>query len=169
MARAADDRVRLLHGPYWAPRLRKGDQASCLFRDCEVIVTGWTDARIAWPRCRPLDVPRTHPSLLVDEELARAVRTESAAAVRYWWGVSVAVVWKWRRALGVTRTNNPGVRLAHAARAVEVEPRVVPADDPLHAVPDQPQLGLQVRQLRAGVRIVQSHNVLQGCGVWPAR
>jgi hypothetical protein len=94
MARAADDRVRLLHSPYKAPRLRKGDQAACLFRDCEVIVTGWTAARIAWPRCRPLDVPRTHPSLLVDEELARAVRTESAAAVRFWWGVSVAVVWK---------------------------------------------------------------------------
>jgi hypothetical protein len=48
--------------------------------------------------------------------MARAVRTESAAAVRFWWGVSVGVVWRWRRALGVTRTNNPGsVRLQHAA------------------------------------------------------
>jgi hypothetical protein len=116
MARAADDRVKLLHGPYRAPRLRVGDQAICLFRDCEVIVTGWTAARIPWPRCRPLDVPRTHPSLLVDEELARAVRTEAAAAVRFWWGVSVGVVWKWRKALGVTRTNNPdSVRRQRAA------------------------------------------------------
>ena len=55
-----------------------------LYRDTDVVVTGWTDARIPRPRCRPLDVPRTHPSLLVDDELARAVRQESAAAVRYW-------------------------------------------------------------------------------------
>ena len=86
MARTVDDRVRLLHGPYKAPRLRRGDRAFCLFRDCDVVVTGWTDARISWPRCRPVDVPRSHPSLLVDEELARAIRHESAAAVRFWWG-----------------------------------------------------------------------------------
>jgi hypothetical protein len=46
----------------------------------------------------------------VTEELARAVRTESAAAVCYWWGVSEGVVWRWRKALGVTRTNNEGTR-----------------------------------------------------------
>jgi hypothetical protein len=111
------NRVRLLHGPYRAPRLRKGDRASCLFRDCDVVVTGWTDARISWPRCRPLDVPRSHPSLLADDELARAVRQESAAAVRYWWGVSVGVVWRWRKALGVTRTNNEGSRRRMRAAA----------------------------------------------------
>jgi hypothetical protein len=47
-----------------------------------------------------VDVPKSHPSLLVDEELARAIRSESAAVLRYWWGVSVGVVWRWRRALG---------------------------------------------------------------------
>jgi hypothetical protein len=110
MARAADERVRLLHGPYRTPRLRRGERAFCLFRDCDVIVTGWTDARIPWPRCRPLDVPRTHPSLLVDEELACAIRHESASAVRFWWGVSEGVIHRWRMALGVTRTNNEGSR-----------------------------------------------------------
>jgi hypothetical protein len=105
-----DDRVRLLHGPYQAPKLRVGDRVTCLFRDCLVVVTGWTDARISWPRCRPLDVPRSHPSLLVDEELARAARRESAAAVGFWWGVSVGIVWRWRKALGVTRTSNEGSR-----------------------------------------------------------
>jgi hypothetical protein len=126
--RGADDRVRLLHGPYRAPRLRKGDRATCLFKDCDVVVTGWTDARISWPRCRPVDVPRTHPSLLVDDELARAVRQESAAAVRYWWGVSVGVVWRWRRALGVTRTNNEGSRrrMRAAAEAGAARLRGVP-------------------------------------------
>jgi hypothetical protein len=104
----ASDRTRLLGGPYRAPRLRKGDRATCLFRDCDVIVTGWTDARISWPRSRPLDVPRSHPSLLVDDELARAIRQGSAAAIRHWWGVSGGVVLRWRKALGVSRTNCPG-------------------------------------------------------------
>jgi hypothetical protein len=117
MARAADDRVRLLHGPYRTPPLRKGDRTTCLFKDGDVVVTGWTDTRISWPRCRPVGVPRSHPSLLVDDELARAVRQESAAAVRFWWGVSVAVVWRWRRALGVTRTNNEGSRRRMRAAA----------------------------------------------------
>jgi hypothetical protein len=113
----ADDRVRLLHGPYRPPRLRRGDRATCLFKDCDVVVTGWTDARISWPRCRPVDAPRSHPSPLVDDELARAVRQESAAAVRYWWGVSAGVVWRWRRALQVTRTNNEGSRRRMRAAA----------------------------------------------------
>jgi hypothetical protein len=30
----ADELVRLLHGPYRPPRLRRGDRASCLFKDC---------------------------------------------------------------------------------------------------------------------------------------
>jgi hypothetical protein len=72
--RGADDRVRLLHGPYRPPRLRRGDRATCLYKDCDVVVTGRTDARNSWPRCRPVGVPRSHPSLLVDDELARAVR-----------------------------------------------------------------------------------------------
>src|SRR5262249_55224824 len=128
MARAADGRVKLLHGPYRPPRLRRGDRASCLYKDCDVVVTGWTDARISWPRCRPVDVPRSHPSLLVADELARAVRQESAAAVRHWWGVSVGVVWRWRVALGVTRTNNEGSRrrLRAAAEAGAARQRGVP-------------------------------------------
>jgi hypothetical protein len=40
--------------------------------------------------------------------MARAIRHESAAAVRFWWGVGEGVVHRWRRALGVTRTNNEG-------------------------------------------------------------
>jgi hypothetical protein len=104
------ERVKLLFGPYCPPRLRRGDRAICLFKDCDVTVTGWTDARISWPRCRPVDVPRTRPSLLVDEELARAIRHESAAALRHWWGVSVGVVTRWRKALGADRKNCEGTR-----------------------------------------------------------
>jgi hypothetical protein len=112
----AHERTRLLFGPYQSPALKRGDRTTCLFKDCDVVVTGWTDARISWPRCRPRDVPRSHPSLLVNEELARAIRHESAAAIRHWWGVSVGVVWRWRQALGVGRMDNEGsARLIRAA------------------------------------------------------
>src|SRR5262249_52748135 len=49
----------------------------------------------------------------VTEELARAVRTESAAAVCYWWGVTPGVVWRWRKALGVTHWGTEGSKRLH--------------------------------------------------------
>lgn len=61
MARAADDRVRLFHGPYKAPRLCRGDRAFCLFQDDDVVVTSWTDARIPWPRRRLSTYPARIP------------------------------------------------------------------------------------------------------------
>jgi hypothetical protein len=91
---------------YGAPPLDRGDRASCLFRDCEVVVTGWTDALIPWPRCRAVDSPGPGSGLLVDEILAGAVQHESAAAVMYWWGVSQTAVKNFRRALGVGRTDS---------------------------------------------------------------
>jgi hypothetical protein len=107
--------VKLLFGPYKAPPLKRGDRATCLFRDCLVVVTGWTAAPIPWPRCRALD-SRGGSGLLVDEELARAVRHEAAAAVNYWWGASPTAVWAWRTALGVARMDNEGsARLVQAA------------------------------------------------------
>jgi hypothetical protein len=110
------ERVALLHGPYHAPALRKGDRTNCLYRDCEVVVTSWTDAPIPWPRCRSVEHKRSGPGLLVDDELLRAIRTESAAAVGHWWKVSVSVVWSWRRSFSVDKVNNEGSnRLVRAA------------------------------------------------------
>ncbi|WP_434030204.1 hypothetical protein, partial [[Pseudomonas] boreopolis] len=37
-------------------------------------------------------------------ELARAIRTESVEAIRYWWGIGPTKVWQWRKALGVDTT-----------------------------------------------------------------
>jgi hypothetical protein len=44
--------------------------------------------------------------VLLDDELACAVRSEAAAAIIYHWGVTPGVVWRWRNTLGVTKTNN---------------------------------------------------------------
>jgi hypothetical protein len=102
------ERIRLLHGPYRRPNARVGSRAACLVKG-EVTITGRTRARLPWPRCLPVD-RRGHPSLLVDEELARAIRCESAAAPMYWWGVSVGVVARWRKALGIGRAGTEGSR-----------------------------------------------------------
>jgi hypothetical protein len=104
------DRCKLLHGPYRPPRLRRRDRATCLYRDADVVITSWSDGRISWPRCRRLG-RRGHPGLLVDEELARAVRTESVLAIAYWWGVNDRVVFAWRKALGVEKLNEGSARL----------------------------------------------------------
>jgi hypothetical protein len=127
----ASDRTKLLFGPYRPPHLRKGDLATCLYRDCDVAVTTWTDARIPWPRGVPVG-GMGRSSLLVDEELARAVRHESAAALRHWWGVSALLVWKWRKALGVDRINCPGsqrlIRRAAEQGAAEVRGKQLPPE-----------------------------------------
>src|SRR5262245_4259796 len=51
-------------------------------------------SRIAWPLCYHVGTRAFGKGLLVDEELARAVRLESAVAVAHWWGVSRATVRK---------------------------------------------------------------------------
>jgi hypothetical protein len=83
MRRRVPDKFRLLHGPYEPPVLRQGEPSSCLYRDADVVITGWSDGRVSWPRCRALGV-RGGSGLLVREGLARAIRTEAAVAVAYW-------------------------------------------------------------------------------------
>jgi len=115
--RTIPDRVKLLFGPYHPPPLKKGDLAACLYRDADVIVTAWSDAPLSWPRgYAPSATQGGGPGLIVEDELARALRSESAAAVSYWWGIGKTTVAKWRKALGVTKTNNEGThRLVRAA------------------------------------------------------
>jgi hypothetical protein len=44
-------------------------------------------------------------------ESARAVRCESALAIKYWWGASQTSVRAWRQALGVPKFNEGSARL----------------------------------------------------------
>ena len=46
--------------------------------------------------------------MLVNEELVRAIKTESAAALMHHFGVGVSTVWLWRKAFGVGQWGTPG-------------------------------------------------------------
>jgi hypothetical protein len=82
-----------------------------------VIITSWSDGRIAWPRCRRPDTRGGGSGLLVDEELARAIRLESSLATQHWWGVTESTVWRWRQYFGVERFNEGSARLQAALNA----------------------------------------------------
>jgi hypothetical protein len=49
----------------------------------------------------------------VTEELVRAIRTESATALKHWFGVSPHTVWSWRRAFGVSQWGTAGSKQLH--------------------------------------------------------
>jgi hypothetical protein len=102
----------------------------CLYRDAEVVITSWTDARIPWPQCRVLGA-RGGSGLRITGELVRAIRTESAEAIKHWFGVGVAAVWHWRRAFDVSRWGTEGSRLLlqqnSEAGAAQVRGQKVPA------------------------------------------
>jgi hypothetical protein len=103
------DRYLLLFGPYRTPALQRGDRSICHYRDSDVVVTGWTEARLPWPRCQALG-SKGGSGLLVDDELARAIRHESAVAIQHWWGVNGVTVARWRKSLGVRRADPEGSR-----------------------------------------------------------
>jgi len=98
---------------------------------------------IPWPVCRAPGGRR----LILCGDLARAVRCESEAAVAYWWGIDVTTVWKWRRCLGVPKSNAGSRRLYADGMRWKVGPEVRraagrapwrPEEDPrLRTVPDR--------------------------------
>jgi hypothetical protein len=103
------NRYLLLFGPYCAPPLQRGDRSICHYRDGDVVITGWTEARLPWPRCQALG-SKGGSGILVDDELARAIRHESAVAIQHWWGVNGVTVARWRKSFGVGRADPEGSR-----------------------------------------------------------
>ena len=99
-----DERFFLLGGPYLAPDVRPGDWLEDAERG-SVQVGGYTEtARIPWPRLKKTG----KASLILCGDLIRAVQTESALAIGYWWGVSGVVVARWRKVLGISQTGSEG-------------------------------------------------------------
>src|SRR5579859_160456 len=102
MARPDLQIVKLLFGPYRIPKFHRGVRVFCQLRDRDVIVTDYINARVSWPKGR-LAESRGQPSLVVDDELARALHNESRAAVAYWWGLARSTITRWRIRLSVNR------------------------------------------------------------------
>lgn len=106
-----------LIGSYSAPAVKRGEVVTCLYRDRDCTVTVMSGAPTPWPRCQPRG-EQGGSGLWVNAELAKAIRTESAQAPAYWFGVSTGVVWRWRRAFGVggrVKTTKGTKRAIHGA------------------------------------------------------
>jgi hypothetical protein len=103
------DRFRLLFGPYATPVFEYGQTVFCEIRG-EVVIHGLSAGPIPWPYYKPRGVRQ----LIVVADLAKALRVESAIAVAHWWGISYNVVIRWRRALGIERSNPGTHHLRHA-------------------------------------------------------
>jgi hypothetical protein len=97
---------------YSPPSEKIGQRIHCLFRDTLCKVTSFSDAPIIWPRVQPLG-QRGGSGLLVDKELVRAIKTESADALSHWFGVSSGVVWRWRKWQGIEHYGTPGSEKLH--------------------------------------------------------
>ena len=96
----------VLIGTYTTPAWKLGRRVWCRVREQWCIVTSFTHGRIPWPRARAIFGDAS--AILVNAELEWAIRTESAKAIVYWFGVNSGTVWKWRKAFGITRTGTPG-------------------------------------------------------------
>ena len=74
---------------------------------------------IPWPR---VQVPKQRGGcgLLVNAELQRAIRTESAAALMHYFGVKMTTAWRWRKWLKVEgQATTPGSRGLHAIKCAK--------------------------------------------------
>lgn len=106
----------LVGGPYTAPPCEPGSSLVCRIRGRQT-VGGLTAAPVPWPYSATHHAG-PHRTLLLCGDLVRAVRTESAQAIAWHWGIGRRVVSEWRRALGVGRMTE-----GTAARWRELAPR----------------------------------------------
>ena len=88
----------LLRGPYTSPNVRVGDAVTCAIRGC-VEVKGWHDkGAIAIPLG---GVKGTRWSMVVSDDLLKALYVETSVAICFYWNVSELSVATWRRHLGI--------------------------------------------------------------------
>src|SRR5262249_7396843 len=70
--------------------------------------------------------------LLIADELLRASRTESAEALKYWFGIGTHAVWRWRLKFGISQWGTDGSRRLHRlnsnAGAEKTRGRTLPPD-----------------------------------------
>lgn len=88
----------LIGGPYRPPMCRQGDILQT--PEGKIKVDCFTRGPIVWPASCPRG---GKPSPILHGDLILAIRTESAQAVAYYWGVDRKLVSRWRRRLGVVR------------------------------------------------------------------
>ena len=101
--------IRFECGPYYPPAVQIGDMVECA-RFGVVRVIAWSEGPLPWPLCSTGGTR----SLILFEDLERAVRAESRLAVALAWGVSKPTITEWRRHLEVGH-NNAGSRARHRA------------------------------------------------------
>src|SRR5437867_12477283 len=95
-------RFQLLNGPYQPPKCKVGSWLNCRRRG-HVKVVAISDGLIQWPMTQSeTGGPR---SLILCGDLVKAVRQESAVAIKHWWGVQHDLVRKWRKNVGVEHEN----------------------------------------------------------------
>ena len=98
----------LIGGPYHPPACEPGSCLVCK-RFGRQTVGGLTAAPIPWPYAARIGGT---PPLILCGDLVRAIRTETAAAVAFHWGVNRSVVHDWRQILGIGRFTQ-GTRLRY--------------------------------------------------------
>lgn len=134
------DRFKLLR-TYRTPRFRYGQVLQCERRG-EVTIVAMTDAPIPWPiGCRD-----GVWAIILFADLARAVMTEAAQAVAYWWGVKSNTVWTWRKVLEVRYTR--GTRRLH--RQTALTPALVAARKKANTKARDPERCRKIAAARTG-------------------
>ncbi len=138
------ERFKLI-GSYKPLRVKIGTVLACEFRDCEVVVTGYSEGRIPWPIGKAKG-QRTK-TWVICGDLADAIRRESNQAVCYWWGITPQTVTKWRAALGVERHNEGTHRLEYE-RAFE--PYMIEARKKAHSKHQDPERNRKISESKKG-------------------
>ena len=112
------------NGPYYPPQVQIGDEVECA-RFGLVSVLGWSEAPLPWPLCRNGRCKGGRASLVLFEDLARAVRVESPTVVGLAWGISSTTVTIWRKQLEAKPFNAGSTARYNALLPLKFTPEAV--------------------------------------------